>query len=124
MKNDSERINHLLEILNLSPSELSVELELKRAQGIYDIQKGKTGISKRMAELICTRFPSVSRQWLLTAEGAPLLGAASKGEETSTVQAQRIRLELQEEKIRQLEMRERELIRENAVLLYRLENKT
>lgn len=60
---DSEIINYILSHYEISPSELARRLGLKRAQNVYDIQSGKTGISKKNAELICNKFPDLNVNW-------------------------------------------------------------
>lgn len=66
-----ERINHLLDNLNISPSILAKKLG-RTAQSIYDIQRGKVGISKKMAKDIVYNFPHICEYWLLTGEGSML----------------------------------------------------
>lgn len=62
-------IGEVLEYLKLNPSQLAKSLGLKRAQNIYDIQKGKTGISKDVATRINETYPEINREYLLTGEG-------------------------------------------------------
>ncbi len=70
--NDSQRINYILDFYNLTPSELSRKMGLKRPQTIYDIQSGKTGISKVNAELICNTFPELNIEWISFGKGTPM----------------------------------------------------
>lgn len=67
--NNSERINYILDHYNLTPSELSRKMGLPRPQTIYDIQSGKTGISKTNAELICKEYPEISIEWVSFGRG-------------------------------------------------------
>lgn len=62
-------IDEVLKHLKLNPSQLSKSLGLKRAQNIYDIQKGKTGISKDVAARINETYPEINKHYLLTGEG-------------------------------------------------------
>ena len=42
---------------------------LRRAENLYQIRKGRNGISPRLAATIARHFPDVSQGWLLTGEG-------------------------------------------------------
>jgi plasmid maintenance system antidote protein VapI len=66
---DSERITLLSKHLGLSINKLAAEIELKSAQTLYDIKKGKHGISKDVAEKIKHKWNYLSMIWLLTGEG-------------------------------------------------------
>lgn len=68
-------MNEVLSALDKKPSELAKDIELKRPQAIYDIlnPNKKVGISKNMAESICTKFPQINKSYLLTGEGDMLL---------------------------------------------------
>ena len=69
----SERINKLLNHLNISASTLASELGRERPQFIYDIQKGKTkNISSELAKQIISVFPEFNEVWLLTGTGQML----------------------------------------------------
>lgn len=69
---DIERFRMLLDFKETNPNELSKRLNLSRAQGLYDILSGKTGISKKMAANLCGLYPDVNATWLLTGEGSML----------------------------------------------------
>lgn len=81
----SERINKLLNHLNISAATLASELGRERPQFIYDIQKGKTkNISTELAKQIVSVFPEINEVWLLTGTGQMLqekeeLYSSSKG---------------------------------------------
>lgn len=75
----SEKINCLLNYLNVNAKSFSEALGYERPQIIYDIQKGKTKhISPALADKIVSVFPEVNRSWLLADEGEMLRGAASE----------------------------------------------
>jgi hypothetical protein len=40
-----------------------------RAETLYQIKRGNNGVSRELAQMIATRYPSVSQAWLLTGEG-------------------------------------------------------
>lgn len=64
-------MNEVLSTLDKKASELAKDIDLKRPQAIYDIlnPNKKVGISKNMAESICTKFPQINKSYLLTGEG-------------------------------------------------------
>jgi hypothetical protein len=65
----SKKINVLLEYLSLNPSDFAREAGIKNVQNIYDIQKDKVDISKRIASKIVAKYPDIDKNWLLTGEG-------------------------------------------------------
>ena len=69
----SERINILLNCLNISAAAFALALGKSRPQFIYDIQKGKTkNISQELAKQIVSVYPEISEIWLLTGDGEML----------------------------------------------------
>nr|DAN87907.1 MAG TPA: hypothetical protein [Caudoviricetes sp.] len=69
----AEIIANILSYSKLNVNSFSEKIGLKRAQAIYDIQKGKTkGISKQMSSKIISVFPEINRVYLLTGEGEML----------------------------------------------------
>ena len=66
---DSERIKKVLDHANMSASRFAKHIGLKTPQNIYDIQRGKHGISKLVAEKITAKYLNINRIWLLTGEG-------------------------------------------------------
>ena len=69
---DSERIRAIEKLKNLSTNALAKDLKLKAAQTLYDIHKGKHGISKELAEIISAKYLDINKLWLLTGEGEML----------------------------------------------------
>jgi SOS-response transcriptional repressor LexA len=68
-------LNEVLASLKMNANELASQLEMKRAQGLYDVlnpHKENVGVSKKLAEKITDKFPQFSKSWLLTGEG-PML---------------------------------------------------
>lgn len=77
--NASEKIEKLLEYLEINAKVLSEKLGYERPQIIYDIQKGKTKrISEDLACKITSVFSEVSKSWLLADEGEMLRGGVSQ----------------------------------------------
>jgi SOS-response transcriptional repressor LexA len=70
----SERINQLLNYLDISAATLAVNLGKSRPQFIYDILKGKTkNISQDLAKQIVSVYPEINDVWLLTGNGQMLI---------------------------------------------------
>lgn len=69
---DSERIIELKKFTGLSFNKLAKEIGLKTVQTLYDIERGKHGISKDVAEKIQSKYLNISMSWLLTGEGEML----------------------------------------------------
>ncbi len=70
-ENDNNRIEVLMRHLGLNARKLAMSVGVS-PQTIYDIQKGKHGISKDLAEKISAKYLNVSRLWLLTGDGEML----------------------------------------------------
>lgn len=66
---DKERINELKKFLGVSLNKIASESGLGSVQILYDITKGKHGISKDVALKIVARYPNINPMWLLTGEG-------------------------------------------------------
>ena len=69
--NDKERLEALMKEYSLNARKLALSVGVT-PQTIYDIQKGKHGISKDLAEKISVKYLNVSRLWLLTGSGEML----------------------------------------------------
>ena len=68
-----ERIERLLNHLEMSAPAFAVAIGKDRPQFIYDIQKGKTkNISQELAKQILSAFPQINDVWLLTGQGQML----------------------------------------------------
>lgn len=48
---------------------LAVDAGMQRGQSLYQIKQGKRGVSRGMAEVICSSHPDLNKLWLLTGEG-------------------------------------------------------
>lgn len=74
---DSERITEVLKFVGMTANRFSEHIGLKTAQNIYDIIKGKHGISKLVAEKITAKYLNINQAWLLTGEGTMLKSEGS-----------------------------------------------
>ena len=65
----------LLNELKMNPKQLSEAIGKNRPQWAYDVlnEEKNVGISKNVAELICSNFPQINKSYLLTGEGTLLI---------------------------------------------------
>jgi hypothetical protein len=69
---ESERIRKIIDYYDVSANKLSIQLRLGTPQVLYDVLKGKNGISKDLAEKITIHCKEFNPGWLLTGEGEML----------------------------------------------------
>lgn len=80
----SERIQKLLDLLEVNAVAFASALGKDRPQFIYDIIKGKTrNITPGLARQITSVYPQVNSVWLLTGEGDMLVNEVSGSNNTS-----------------------------------------
>lgn len=96
------RLKQTIDWSGLTINGFAQSIGLKRAENLYQIKKGRNAVSKDLAGLITTKYPDISRAWLITGEGAmftkkkdsnpdsdksiPFYGSISVGEDGSTLQ--------------------------------------
>lgn len=61
-----------------SVSAFARDIGLNRGENLYQIKRGNNGISRELAENITSKYPSVSKAWLLTGEGDMIPSKALK----------------------------------------------
>ena len=61
-----------------SVSAFARELGLNRSENLYQIKRGNNGIRKDLADTIVSKYPLVSKAWLITGEGEMLQDKAAK----------------------------------------------
>ena len=66
----NNRLQGLINALNLNPRSFAVELGYEQATTIYNIIKRQSTPSRSTLDKICNRFPQVNREWLLTGQGS------------------------------------------------------
>lgn len=66
---DAQRINALLEYTKLNGKNFALRIGLSYPDSIYHIQRGRNGISDKLADRIVMTFPEIDKGWLLTGEG-------------------------------------------------------
>lgn len=66
---DNERIESVLNYLNMRANKFAKHIGLKSPQILYDILNGRNGISKYLADKITAKCVNISLSWLLTGEG-------------------------------------------------------
>lgn len=75
---DKERILEIRRYTGLNFNALAKHLELNASTQLYDVKNARCGISKGLADKIVTKFPEISRAWLLTGEGEMLTTGDAK----------------------------------------------
>lgn len=63
------RIEKVVKWTGLSVNAFARVIGLNRAENLYQIKRGNNGISRELAETIASRYPSISKGWLLSGEG-------------------------------------------------------
>jgi hypothetical protein len=67
-----QRLEKVVKWAGMSVNAFALHIGLKRSENLYQIKKGNHGISKELANIISTKYPQISRSWLLTGEGEML----------------------------------------------------
>lgn len=70
---DAEKINYIIDSLKVTAYAFAISLGDDRATKIYNIQAGRNGLSKEMANKILTTYPNINKNWLLGSEEKPLI---------------------------------------------------
>lgn len=79
MLNNWQRIEQVIKWAGAaSVSAFARDIGLNRGENLYQIKRGNNGISKELTEIITTKYPQVSKAWLLTGEGDMLPGRGAK----------------------------------------------
>ena len=68
-KDDSQKLEELLNFLKLNANQLAKALGFKTPQKFYDIRSGKCGFSKQLTADIKEKFQTVNENYLLTGQG-------------------------------------------------------
>lgn len=64
-----QRIEKLVKWTGLSVNAFARSIGLNRGENLYQIKRGNNGISKELADLITSKYITVSKAWVLTGEG-------------------------------------------------------
>ena len=67
-----QRLEKVIKWAGMSVNAFALHIGLKRSENLYQIKKGNHGISKELANVISTKYPQISKSWLLTGEGEML----------------------------------------------------
>lgn len=78
---DWQRLEQVVKWTGLSTNAFAVSIGLKRSENLYQIKRGRHGISKDLAEMIARKYPDINRAWLLTGQGEMMLVRLEKGRE-------------------------------------------
>lgn len=69
---DSEIMINVLDALDLNAKQLAEKLKFNSHNTVYNVTKGKSGISNDMMNRIMTEFPEISYLYLKKGQGEPL----------------------------------------------------
>lgn len=69
MLNNWQRIERVVRWTGLSVNSFAISVGLSRGENLYQIKRGNNGVSRELASIIATKYPQISRAWLLTGEG-------------------------------------------------------
>lgn len=67
--NDWQRIEKIVGWAGLSVNSFALNIGLNRGENLYQIKRGNNGISKELAEQIVSKYPELSKAWIITGEG-------------------------------------------------------
>ena len=69
MQTEWNRIEQIISWTGMSINSFGREIGLARSENLYQIRRGNNGISRDLAEMICKRYPQISKAWVLAGEG-------------------------------------------------------
>ncbi len=69
MLNNWQRIERVVKWAGLSVNSFALSIGLSRGENLYQIKRGNNGISRELAGMISSKYPQISRAWLLAGEG-------------------------------------------------------
>lgn len=69
MNENWTRINAVIKWAGMTTNYFAHYIGLPCGENLYQIKRGNNGISRDVAERIVTKFPDISKAWLLTGEG-------------------------------------------------------
>ena len=98
---DSEKIKQLIAHYGDSTMAFERRIGINTTQILYDIIKGKTGISKDLTKKITEKLTDINTTWLLTGEGEMLLNSKPNHEQeeiNNDKLIMQLRAELEEKK--------------------------
>ena len=75
--NNWERIERVLEYVQMNANAFAIHIGMQRSENIYHIKRGAFGISEELVERITARFPEINPTWLLSGVGDMLLNNTS-----------------------------------------------
>lgn len=67
------RLERVIKWAGLSVNSFALTIGLKRSENLYQIKRGNNGISRDLVNLIVTKYPNISKGWLMTGEGEMLI---------------------------------------------------
>ena len=118
IEQDRERLWQIIRWSGFSTNCFASEIGLKRAENLYQIQRGNNGISRELAYLIVRRFPQISPGWLLMGEATMLAYDARDGHRITVQET----LSMTGEQLRRIARNTDKLLKQLDTLARRLED--
>lgn len=72
-----KRIEAVIKMAGMTTNGFALHIGLCRGENLYQIKRGNNGVSFDVADRIATKFPQVSKLWLMTGEGQMINGDAA-----------------------------------------------
>lgn len=72
-----QRLEAVIKWSNMTTHSFAIAIGLNRSENLYQIKRGRNGISKGLAKRICTLYPQIDYVWILTGQGVMLRGVGS-----------------------------------------------
>ena len=69
MLTEWQRLEQIIKWVGMSVNSFGREIGLARSENLYQIKRGNNGISRDLADMICKRYPQISKAWVLAGEG-------------------------------------------------------
>src|SRR5574344_1210068 len=69
MLSEWHRLERVIRWTGFSVNAFGLNIGLKRSENLYQIKRGNNGISKDLVDMIATKYPTISKGWLMTGEG-------------------------------------------------------
>ncbi len=63
------RLEEIIKWAGLSTHSFAMRIGLNRSENLYQIKRGRNGISSELADRIIKFFPEIDRRWILSGEG-------------------------------------------------------
>lgn len=74
-----DRLAQIIRWFDTTPNRFAMQVGMARAENLYHIKNGVSGISPEFANRVVSHFPEINRTWLLTGVGNMLVAEVNRG---------------------------------------------